>query len=166
MQKESYHRTKGGAGCGSFLECWSSSLHKRVPRFSFGMTRFIGMFPVELCKTAPPKTAISYRFFLLFLAVLEILGHFKFCGGFLCFVKCYSEFKLLCHKNQKWADFGDWSALFKLKQNIFFCSNRIILKTLVIPKESLMKATARTYIGMCKVRKSLKITYIFERYNK
>ena len=27
----------------SFLECWSCSLHKRVPRFSFVMIKFIGM---------------------------------------------------------------------------------------------------------------------------
>ena len=34
---------KGECGCGRFFECWSSSIHKRVLRFSLGIMRFIGM---------------------------------------------------------------------------------------------------------------------------
>ncbi len=45
--KEFYHNqiinAKTEGGCGSFIEPWCNNLHKRVPRFSFGMMRVIGM---------------------------------------------------------------------------------------------------------------------------
>ncbi len=56
----------------------------------------------------------------------------------LFFLNIASSFWLLQRsKNDKFAVFGDISALFKLKQKVFFCFNRNILLTLAILKEKL-----------------------------
>ncbi len=60
----------------SFLEYWSSSLHKRNPRFSFGMMRFISMNHMYLWRNSryrQTSPTLADFFYHSFLAELDII---------------------------------------------------------------------------------------------
>ena len=105
----------------SFFKCWRSSLHKRVPRFSFGMMRLIGINNMLLWRNGGGTA--NCPDFLPFLAGLEILGLF------LVLSDAILKSKILGHQNYIFVIFGELSELLGLEQRQFFCPNRIILSS-------------------------------------
>ncbi len=119
----------------SFLECWSSSLHKRIPRFFFGMIRFIGIlltiFDGEEMAAEPPAPAeisfvISRR-----IRHLRISNKFLVKNRFLVLTNAFMKSNYVT-KTEILAVYDDLIWYKKI-----FCPNKIKLITLVIPKENL-----------------------------
>ncbi len=106
----------------SFLECWSRSLNKRVPRFSFCMMSLIGMNNMELWRSGGTAATAKNRhippnFFAIFSELFRI---------FLIFLVKIHRFLVLSN------------AL--LKSNPYVSTTkywRFRLLTFVIPKENL-----------------------------
>ncbi len=69
--------SKRGGRIGSFLRPWFNSLHKRVPGFSFGMMRHIGINDLKCEEKAaepllpPKKQYLPSNFYLPFLGELD-----------------------------------------------------------------------------------------------